>query len=85
MQPQTQARVTEAAGTLRRALRRARTGAAAATGATADALPTPTVTAVWLHENLSSVKVIDASWFMPNANRDAQVLPHRLAVRWVWP
>eukprot|EP00241_Pyramimonas_parkeae_P012989 CAMPEP_0114253104 /NCGR_PEP_ID=MMETSP0058-20121206/16209_1 /TAXON_ID=36894 /ORGANISM="Pyramimonas parkeae, CCMP726" /LENGTH=299 /DNA_ID=CAMNT_0001367117 /DNA_START=235 /DNA_END=1131 /DNA_ORIENTATION=- len=35
-------------------------------------LPMPTVSASWLQDHLDSVKVVDASWYMPNVDRDAK-------------
>jgi 3-mercaptopyruvate sulfurtransferase SseA len=38
------------------------------------------VTAAWLHQHLACVKVVDASWFMPNVARDpkAEYISKRL-------
>ncbi|KAK3285494.1 hypothetical protein CYMTET_6906 [Cymbomonas tetramitiformis] len=39
---------------------------------TAYDFPSPIVTPDWLQENLHSVKVVDASWYMPNVPRNAK-------------
>lgn len=42
----------------------------AAAATEADAFPT-LVSAEWLKQNLGQVKVLDATWYLPNAGKDA--------------
>lgn len=43
----------------------------AAAGAQADADFPTLVSPAWLQQRLGSVKVLDGTWFLPNAGRDA--------------